>query len=402
MNKDSILLLTKDALCKEYLPVYGNKYWAGKTPNIDELASKGTVFNRQYTAAPSTVMAFRSMTTGLFAHEQPYSKYLPKEVEGSPTDLFELAASKGYEGHLIWDSTWVSMVLRFGNCYGKNTTIHNMDEIKQGVGCHYKHEGTLCSNEEKVRETIDRIVAEVEDILNKTGKAFVWIHLPHVINGRTAYGGDIDAFDILVGRFRKLFSDNNIYITADHGNMNGYRGKYCYGFDVNTPAVEIPLIAPRTEGLCVCNDITSNVDIKTLIFERTITKREMVFSDSAYYAQPHRKITIIKGNFAYIFNKADDTEEFYDLEYDRNERVNLLKSTGYDPDRKITSPIRDYYFSPYWDQVEKLVVPFRQTKAEIWRVGTWKEETKAKYLRKLKFFAVKWMVKFNILKKFHE
>ena len=73
------------------------------------------------------------------------------------------------------------------------------------------------------------------------------------------------------------------------------------------------------------------------------------------------------------------------MEYDRNERVNLLKSTGYDPDRKITSPIRDYYFSPYWDQVEKLVVPFRQTKAEIWRVGTWKEETKAKYLRKLKF-----------------
>ena len=67
--RHNILLLTKDAFCKEYLPLYGNKIWAGKTPNIDELAAKGMVFNRHYTAAPSTVMAFRAMSTGRFAYE---------------------------------------------------------------------------------------------------------------------------------------------------------------------------------------------------------------------------------------------------------------------------------------------------------------------------------------------
>jgi hypothetical protein len=399
---NSILLLTKDALCKEYLPIYGNKYWAGKTPNIDELVAKGTVFNRHYTAAPSTVMAFRSMVTGLFAHEQPYSKYLPKEVESKPTDLFEMAKGLGYEGHLIWDETWVQMVLRFGNCYGKDTIIHNMAEIKQGVGCHYNHNGCIYPDDAKLSNTINRIVQEVCKILEISPKAFVWIHLPHVLNGRTAYGSDIDAFDSFVGEMRHLFDDENIFISADHGNMNGYKGKWCYGFDVNTPAIEIPLISPRIDNVCVCNDLTSNVDIKTLIFERRITSRKYVFSDCAYYAQPHRKLAIVNNDFAYIYNKADDSEELYDLKYDRFERVNLLRTNGFDVDRKLTSPIREYYYSPHWDNVEEIASEFRSIKNNIWRVGTWKEEFKAKYIRRFKTIAVRILMRLNILKKIHE
>ena len=390
-----ILLITKDALCKDYLPVYGNKYWAGKTPNIDELAAKGTVFHRQYTAAPSTVMAFRAMATGKFAYEQPYSNYTPKEVEGSSTDLFEIAKSRGYEGHLIWDATWDHMVMRYGNCYGKDTKVHNMPDIKQGVGCHYKHEGALVGNEEKVQETLERIVAEVDNIVSNTEKAFVWIHLPHVINGRTAYGSDMDAFDTLIGMLRKFFTDESIFISADHGNMNGHKGKYCYGFDVNTSAIEIPLIAPRLEGLSECYDNTSNVDIKTLIFDRKITKRDFVFTDSAYYAQPHRKLAIVHGDFAYIYNKADGSEELYDLIYDHHERCNLMKAFDYDPDRKITSPVRDYYFSPHWNNVEEIAAVFRTKRAEIWRDAPKSQELKEKYLRQINNFVVKLMLKFK-------
>ncbi len=399
MNK-SVILITKDAMCKDYLPIYGNKFWAGKTPNIDELASKGTVYNRHYTAAPSTVMAFRAMTTGKFGHEQPYSKYQPKEVDSEPTDLFEIAKQRGYQGHLIWDGTWVRMVLRYGNCYGKDTAIHNLD-IKQGVGCHYDHEGVLQNNDDLVSETIRIIISEIKDILGKSEKVFIWMHLPHVLNGRTAYGSDMDVFDKLIGRIRELFSDDNIFISADHGNMNGYKGKWCYGFDVNTPAIEIPLISPRIDGLEVCNDITSNVDIKTLIFDRKITRREYVFSDCTYYAQPRRKLSIIKGNFAYIYNKESNTEELYDLEHDYYERVNLLQSTGYDVDRKVNTPLREYYFSPYWDEVDSIVESFRKIRNSIWRNGTKKEEIQEKYIQKMKIYAVRVLVKFKLFKKFH-
>ena len=395
MKNECVLLVTKDALCKDYLPVYGNLYWQGKTPNINELAVKGTVFNRHYTAAPSTVMAFRAMSTGLFAHEQPYSNYTPKEIESSPTDMFEMAKQNGYEGHLIWDASWVKMVLRYGNCYGSNATIHNLDDIKQGVGCHYKHDGNLNNNEQKVMDTILRIVNEVKVIITHTAKAFIWIHLPHVINGRTAYGSDIDAFDFFIGELRKFIDDNNIFISADHGNMNGYKGKWCYGFDVNTTAVEIPLITPRIENLDVCNCITSNVDIKTLIFNRKIVRRDHVFSDSAYYAQPQRKLTIINDKFAYIYNKSDKTEELYDLVFDRYERVNLLQDKVFDPDRKIISPIREYYFSPHWDDVADIVNSFRCVRDKIWRVGTVKEELKEKYLRIIKQHVIRFRMKFK-------
>lgn len=392
---NSILLLTKDALCKDYLPIYGNKYWKGETPNIDELAKKGTVFNRHYTAAPSTVMAFRAMVTGKFAYEQPYSNYTPQEVDPVSGNIFEMASAHGYESHMIWDSTWQNMVLRYGNIYGKGTTIHNMSAIKQGVGCHYRHNGTLKVDNNKVRDTIERIVDEVEGILSGGKNVFVWIHLPHVINGRTSYGGDIDAFDTIIGEMRKLFGDDNIFISADHGNMNGYKGKYCYGFDVNTPAVEIPLITPKIECIDFFDKITSNVDIKDLIFERRITKREYVFSDSAYFAQPQRKLAIMTENYAYIYNKSNDTEEFYDLKNDKYERVNLLKSTDYDEDRRLFSPIREYYFSPYWDEIEKIITPFREIKKEIWRNGSIVEELKEKWLSILKKKAIGLKMKFK-------
>ena len=60
-------LLSKDCMSCESLPVYGNKYW--KTPNIDELANKGTVFRRHYAAGGSTSMSLSAMLSGHYPYE---------------------------------------------------------------------------------------------------------------------------------------------------------------------------------------------------------------------------------------------------------------------------------------------------------------------------------------------
>ncbi len=385
---NSILLLTKDALCKEYLPIYGNQYWKGKTSNIDELAGKGTVFDRHITAAPSTVMAFRAMVTGKFAHEQPYANYTPKEVPGEETDLFQYAEKKGYKGHIIWDQAWDNMVLRYGNCYGPNTIIHSLPELRQGVGCHYNHVEPLKNNDDKCEETLERIIKEIENIFTKDKQVLLWIHLPHVINGRTAYGSDIDIFDNLIGRLRRFFLDENIFISADHGNMNAHNGKYCYGFDVNTSAVEIPFISPRLNECSHYSGLTSNVDIRSIIFDRIIPERTIVYADCAYYAQPHRKLAIYKGDFAYIFNKLNGKEELYDIVNDHFELCNLCIKDHHDIDRKLTSPTREYYFSPYWDDVDSLIQDFRNERNRIWRNAPLSVEIKEKYMRKAKNIAV--------------
>ena len=197
-----ILLLTKDALCKSYLPIYGNTYWKGKTPNLDELALKGTVFNKFYTSAPSTVMAIRGIVMGKFAFDTPYIDYIPMEVPENESDLFNYARSLGYEGHLLWDAKWDHMVLRYGNCLGKDTIIHNVEGLNQPVGPHCNHKENIKDNDVLLSKTIAILEKEVSQICDKNNKIFLWIHLPHVLMGRSGYGGDIDGFDKWIGMLR--------------------------------------------------------------------------------------------------------------------------------------------------------------------------------------------------------
>ena len=140
-------------------------------------------------------MAFRSMMFGKFPYETPYPNYTPMEIPDEPSNFFIDAHTRGYECHIVWDEAWVRMVLRYGNCFGPDTVIHNIPELRQGVGAHYKYKAPLTRSEEKTEEALRKLENVVTDILSGEGKKIVWIHLPHVINGRTGYGDDIDVFE---------------------------------------------------------------------------------------------------------------------------------------------------------------------------------------------------------------
>lgn len=380
-----ILLLTKDALCRDYLPVYGNKYWKGKTPNLDELAAKGTVYTHFVTAAPSTVMAFRSMMFGLFGHEQSYKDYSPKEVPEKEDDFFVEAVRKGYSCHIIWDKKWDHMALRFGNCFGKDTQIHSLPDLRQGVGVHYIHKDPIVADEAKSEKAIEMIMKEVREICSSSDKALVWIHLPHVLNGRTGYGSDIDIYDLLVGKLRTVFDDDNIFISADHGNMNGFCGKFSYGFDVHPSVIFIPLITPRfVDGLEVCDKYISNVDMKKLVLYRQIPERKFIYSDCSYYAQPYRELTIIHNGFAYLYSKSKKKESLFDLEYDPTERVDLISDSFYDVNRKLSCPLKEVYLYDKWDKLEEERKVMREEFRRVWRTGPFLTELKGKLTGKAK------------------
>ena len=367
MNKDSILLFTKDAFPCDYLPCYGNKYWSGKTPNFDEMVKKGTLFTHFYTAAPSSAMAYMAMFTGKYSYEQNIKAYVPlvKSYEGET--LFDKARSKGFNCHVIWDEIWMSTSYKHSLCYGEGTNFHALQGLRQGVGFHYKHEGCLTPSIEKEEATLKMIEEEVKAI-TESGKVFVWFHLPHVINGRVGYGTDIDLHDKVLGIMRKYFDDSNIFISADHGNMNGYGGILGYGFHVNEPAIRIPLITPRKAGLEVCDDLLSNIDWDKIIFGGDeIPSREVVISDSAYYAQPNRRTAFCYGKYRYIYNKATKKEELYDIEWDPHQDFNLMEDTCYDDDRKVVNISRELYFYPHWEELPPIREKLRAEKNKIWR-----------------------------------
>ena len=89
MQHSKIIFITHDALHRNYLPTYGNSYW--KTPNIDALAKKGTIFQKYYTGAPSTIMSNMCMFTGLEAYQSELSDYGYTHKRYQGTTLFDHA-----------------------------------------------------------------------------------------------------------------------------------------------------------------------------------------------------------------------------------------------------------------------------------------------------------------------
>lgn len=395
-----ILLLSKDVLGKFYLPVYGNKYW--KTPNIDELAEKGTVFNRHYTAAPSSSMSYYSMFTGQYPYQSKMKSYrvLSQEERFGGKTFFDKVYELGYECHVVWEAGWMNDCKRFSECYGENTIFHPLEGIKQKVGVHAAN-NKLEYNPEKSQKSCEIIESCVAEICNRDCDAFVWMHLPHVFNGCVGYGTDIDWFDKCVGILRNYFDDDCIYITADHGNMNGAHGKLGYAFDVYEQASSIPLITPRIDNLITVDYPTVNIDLFPLIFNHEITKRDFIYSDSAYYCQLHRKLGIIHGRYKYIYSASGHKEELYDVVYDPNENVNLMDDKLYDVDRGVSSKIAEMYFYPYWDEAIKEREIMRNQLRQVWRSPHGKEYVRAVYEKYGKAIKRRYVVyKNRILAKF--
>ena len=364
---DSILLLTKDAQCKSYYPCYGNTFYAGKTPNIDELVSKGTKFNNCFTVAPSSAMSYIGMFTMKYPYEHDMKTYIPLKKSYEGITLFDKANELGYSTHVYWDEHWYKMAYIYSKCYGKNTNIHYLKNLRQGVGPQYRRSDVIERDDKVANETLDMVRREMELLAKEGKKVFVWFHMPHVLNGRTGYADDIDLYDQYIGLFREFFADENIFISADHGNMNGHRGKLRYGFDVYDTAINIPLITPRIDGMTECNAQICNKDFFDLIFYRKIREQKYIIVDSAYYAQDHRKTAIIFGKYRYIFNKALKKEELYDVDWDPNQNYNLISDLYYDIDRKQRSLARELYFYPYWDELPEIRQELRNIKDSIWR-----------------------------------
>ncbi len=369
----SFVLLTKDVLMPGYLSVYGNTYW--KMPNVEELASKGTVFYRHYTTAPSTAMAFTSMFSAKYPYELDRRTYVHvDDMKGSET-FFDKLEKMGYSNHIIWSNNYLKVALPFSNCFGSDKTVfHNLD-INQPVGPHIGgNKAKLERNDTLVKKSMDSIYSAIDEATSTEIPTFLWIHLPHVILGRIGYGDDMDLVDELVGYLRKKFGDDSIFISADHGNMNGSKNKCGYGFDVYESAVRIPLITPRFNGVERVDHPTTNRDIGKILLDRIIPDEKFVVCDSTYFAQPRRKFAVIGDRFKYIYNKQTKTEELYDVIIDSHEEVNLIDGSFFDPDRRVTYEKSEVYFYPYWEESRKALDEYRAFRESIWRVGTFKEE----------------------------
>lgn len=385
MDNKVFILVSKDALCKDYMHLYGEKPFQFKTPNIDELARKGTLFNNYYCAAPSTVMAFYSMGTGMFAHETNFQMYERIHFQFQGETAFTLMKKNGYdEVHIVWDEDW-GFLPEYFDYFRDDVVIHNIEGFRERVSFHKKVQGEEVRNDDKKAcEVLAMIKNKLESLLNTKKNVFIWLHLPHVVRGRAGYGSDIDMFDEYVGMVRSLVPDECIAVTADHGNLNGYRNKLAYGFDPYERAIHIPLITPKIGDIDICKINVSSVDLFKIILNKEIPQRDFIYSDTAYRAQKSRKLAIIKGHYKYIYTKRTGKEELYDIAYDPEEQFSLMSDRCYDVDRKLYVESREEYFYPFWDELPKIREFMRKERKRIWRNGDFNVVLKSNIKDKLR------------------
>lgn len=380
---NNIIFISKDALNKGALPIYGNKFW--KTPNIDALAAKGTIFNKHYCAAGSTAMAFTAMSLGKYCYETDRRVY-KNEASLNGNTIFDKIYSSEYECHIVWDSTYTSFAKNHFKGEGHNTTIHSLNRIKQQESLHVKGLfDDVSFNNEETKACIEIIKNELITIKNNAkSNIFLWMHLPHVMRGRQGYGSDIDVYDTIIGIARQIYGDDDIFISADHGHMNGWKNKYHYGFDVGEEAICIPLITPRINNTQFINFPTSTVQMYDILKNRIVPKLSYVMCETAYYAQPKRKVAIIKDKYKYIFDKETKKEFLYDLEFDKEEKHNLVYPEFYDTDRFLWYSTAQCFYYPYWKESQIALRDLRNIKIQMWKKGGFFEENTNKILHRIK------------------
>jgi len=364
----NILLISKDILRRDYLSCYGSKLY--RTPNIDKLAAKGTIFTDCYTPAPSTSMAVTCMFSGLNAYQLDRSDYTEvKPFIQCPT-LFSILNDHGYETHVVWPASFVDYTQKYSKVFHESTRVHNLVDVGRVIPKESYAPSKSHISEDAIQFTaIEKYYEEITRIVNDSSNpVFIWTHLPHVLNPRDCYGSDIDLFDNLVGQLADFFP-GDIYLTADHGHMNCEKNITAYGFHVYEGAVKVPLITPRIMDKEVIEEPVSLIQMKNIILEKRIYRQEYVYSDTQYYQQPNRKLAIIKGDFKYIYSKKGRSEELYDLSSDPDENVNLLIKDWYDTDRKKKYPLDEIYYYGRWDEAGRAYIELRSEKNRIWRKG---------------------------------
>jgi hypothetical protein len=363
-----LVLLTKDVLRSDYLSCY-NSEAVIRTPHIDQLAEEGIKFNNFYSSAPSTAMAVTCMFSGLNAYELERKSYRPVDQFTQASTLFNEFEKSGTQTFVIWPKEFENLAYVYSKVFDESTSIHYAPA--GGAVWATPHNSGLKSPDNNYDLT-QYIVDYLHSIQEKCqGNWFVWCHCPHIFFPCLSYGSDIAIFDDLVGRINREI-EAEIILSGDHGHMGGHKGKLVYGFHLYEPAIKVPLIIPKWISSEPIDFPVGQNQLKDIILSKEICKQEYIFSDTKYYEQPGRVLMIRSGNFKYIYNKSDKSEELYDLKYDKSENINLLVDLWPDFDRNGSYLLDQVVHYPDWDSAHEKYLLLKREKDRVWRDGSMK------------------------------
>ncbi len=253
----SLLLVSVDALRADHVGAYG--YPRPTTPNIDELARTGTVFDYAYCPTPHTSYSVTSLMTG---------KYMrPLLLQGSGGD----------------SATWAEIF----RTYGYKTAAFYPPAIFFIDGARFSGFQQKALGFEYRKEEFaegDKRVGQVSDYLKHlepTAPVFVWVHLfgphepyeahpEHPFGERDLdrYDSEIAAADATIGKLVQLMRGRDpntlVVVTADHGEEFGEHGGRYHGTSVYEEQVRVPLVVQIPEHPRALNSAKISAPVQTI------------------------------------------------------------------------------------------------------------------------------------------
>ncbi|MFH1219616.1 MAG: sulfatase [Candidatus Eisenbacteria bacterium] len=247
-ERPNFVLVVVDALRPDFLGCYGCRM--PTSPNIDQLAAGGVVFESAVSHAPWTKSAFSSMLTALYPFQHGVVNWeaaMPDTIMTLP----EILSSQGYNTMAV-----VNML----GLTGESKVMKGIAEISEG----HKHD----------RDAPATTEAAIELIKASSKPFFIIIHYfdthwPYrppqeyvdMISGagapdstdpacalRLRYGGCVRFVDQSIGRLVAFLdgagmrNDTVLLITADHGEGLMAHGAGSHGTNLYDEAIRVPLI----------------------------------------------------------------------------------------------------------------------------------------------------------------
>jgi arylsulfatase A-like enzyme/Flp pilus assembly protein TadD len=265
----NVILITLDTTRADHIGCYISK--EGLTPNIDDIAKKGVLFEEARCSVPLTLPSHANILTG----KLPSSLNLRVnglELNPKHTLIQELLKKKGYKTVAVVSS----IILEKTRGLSRGFDIYNdkMTKIPKGGGP---------PEERRAEETTTAALQEMEKV---NSPYFLWVHYydPHFDYNPPSpfkeqfkdnlYDGEIAYMDSEIGKLLKGLSDKGklkntlIVIVGDHGEGLMEHKERQHGVFIYEYALHIPLIM-YYEGVLPSNkkisEMVSVIDIAPTI-----------------------------------------------------------------------------------------------------------------------------------------
>lgn len=245
-RQTSVILISVDTLRADHLSCYG--YLGVRTPHIDALAKRGTVFSQVSAQVPLTLPSHVSLLTSTY----PFANAVEDNTEHLDPDAVTLTTvlkanhyqTAAFVGGFVLDR-------RFG-----------LDESFDVYDSPFSSREKPGTDPGDVKRPAEEVVNSALSWLKASGNRpfFLFVHLydlhtpyqmpPGSPKGLSAiaYDGELSYVDEQIGRLidglrqSKLLEHSLIVFVADHGESLGEHGEAAHGYFVYQATLRVPLI----------------------------------------------------------------------------------------------------------------------------------------------------------------